>query len=136
MNKLFKNSTVIISSLIFMSFMLFAFAPGNQKPWNVPAKYKSMKNPAKADVASINAGKEIFAKHCKSCHGAKGLGDGPKAATLKTKVPSFASKAFKSQAPGEIYYKAIIGMDEMPNFEKKILDESERWSVVNYLGSL
>ena len=95
-----------------------------------------MKNPVKSDATSINAGKATFAKHCKSCHGAKGLGDGPKATTLKTKVPSFASKAFKSQAPGEIYYKAIIGMDEMPNFEKKILDESERWSVVNYLGSL
>jgi len=30
----------------------------------------------------------------------------------------------------------VFGREEMPNFEKKILDESERWSVVNYLGSL
>jgi mono/diheme cytochrome c family protein len=131
-----KRSIVIISSLVFMSSIFFAFTPGYQKAWNIPAKYKSMKNPVKSDPASINAGKAVYAKHCKSCHGAKGLGDGPKAATLKAKIPSFASKAFKGQAPGEIYYKAVIGMDEMPNFEKKILDESERWQVVNYLESL
>ena len=119
-----------------MSFIFFAFTPGDQKPWIIPAKYKSMKNPVKSDPTSINAGKAVFAKHCKSCHGAKGLGDGPKATTLKTKIPSFATKAFKGQAPGELYFKSIIGMDEMPNFEKKILDESERWSLVNYIGSL
>jgi mono/diheme cytochrome c family protein len=135
MKKSLKNTITIISSLVFMSFIFFAFTPGDQKPWNIPAKYKSMKNPVKSDPTSINAGKAIYAKHCKSCHGAKGLGDGPKATTLKAKIPSFATKEFKSQVPGETYYKAIIGMDEMPNFEKKILDESERWSLVNYLGS-
>ena len=135
MNKLFKNSTVIISSLIFMSFMLFAFAPGNQKPWNVPAKYKSMKNTVKSDPASINAGKALYAKHCKSCHGGKGLGDGPKAASLKTKIRSFASKDFQGQAAGEKYYESFVGRDEMPNFEKKVLDESDRWSIINYLDT-
>lgn len=131
-----KNSITIISSLVFMSFIFFAFTPGNQKAWNIPAKYKTMKNPVKADATNIAAGKATYSKHCKACHGVKGLGDGPKAPSLKTKVPSFASKAFKSQAPGEIYYKATFGMDEMPNFEKKILDESERWALVNYLGTL
>jgi mono/diheme cytochrome c family protein len=135
MNKFFKNSTVIISSLIFMSFMLFAFTPGDQKPWNVPAKYKSMKNSVKSDPTSINAGKAIYAKHCKSCHGGKGLGDGPKAASLKSKIRSFASKEYKSQTPGEKYYESFVGRDEMPNFEKKVLDESDRWSLINYIDT-
>jgi mono/diheme cytochrome c family protein len=136
MKKTFKNTIIIISSMVFMSFIFFAFTPGNQKPWTIPAKYKTLKNPVKSDATNINVGKDIYAKHCKACHGAKGLGDGPKATTLKSKIPSFADKTFKSQPVGEIYYKAIIGMDEMPNFEKKILDESERWSVINYLLSL
>jgi mono/diheme cytochrome c family protein len=136
MKNSFRKSIVIISSLVFMSSIFFAFTPGYQKPWNIPAKYKTMKNPVKSDATSINAGKALYAKHCKSCHGAKGLGDGTKAATLKTKIPSFATKEFKGLPAGEVYYKAIIGMDEMPNFEKKILDDSERWSVVNYILSL
>ena len=116
-----------------MSFMFFAFTPNDQKPWSIPAKYKSMKNTVKSDDASKNAGKVIYAKHCKSCHGSKGLGDGPKAVSLKTKIRPFNSKEFKSQTIGEKYYQSIIGRDEMPNFEKKILDESERWSVINYI---
>jgi hypothetical protein len=34
-----------------------------------------------------------------SCHGPKGLGDGPKAANLKTKMRSFTSAEFKAQKP-------------------------------------
>ena len=135
MKKLFKNGSIIISAMVIMSFMLFAFTPSDQKPWNVPAKYKSMKNPVKSDPTSINAGKAVYAKQCKSCHGGKGLGDGPKAASLKTKIRSFASKEFKAQAAGEKYYESIVGRDEMPNFEKKILDESERWSLINYIDA-
>ena len=133
MKKLFQNSTMIISAMVITSFMLFAFAPSDQKPWNVPAKYKSMKNPVKNDATSQNAGKALYAKHCKSCHGAKGLGDGPKAASLKTKIRSFASKEYKAQTAGEKYFESFVGRDEMPNFEKKILDETERWSVINYM---
>jgi mono/diheme cytochrome c family protein len=133
MKNFFKNGTMIISALIITSFMLFAFAPSTQKPWNVPAKYKSMKNPVKNDAASQNAGKALYAKHCKSCHGAKGLGDGPKAASLKTKIRSMASKEYKAQTAGEKYYESFIGRDEMPNFEKKILDENDRWSIINYM---
>ena len=135
MKKSIKKGVVVISSMVFMSVILLAFTPGIQKPWNVPAKYKSMKNPVKNDQASINAGKATYAKHCKSCHGTKGLGDGPKATTLKTKIPSFATKEFKARANGDVYYQTIIGRDEMPNIEKKILDESERWNLVNYLYS-
>lgn len=135
MKKLFKNGSIIISAMVVMSFMLFAFTPGNQKPWTVPAKYKSMKNLVKSDPASINTGKALFAKHCKSCHGGKGLGDGPKAASLKTKIRSFASKEFKTQTAGEKYYESFVGRDEMPNFEKKILDETDRWSLINYIDA-
>jgi mono/diheme cytochrome c family protein len=40
----------------------------------------------------------LYTKHCKSCHGATGKGDGPKAATLDTKIRSFSSPEFKKQA--------------------------------------
>ena len=135
MKKLFQNGTIILSTLVFMSFMLFSFTPSDQKPWNVPATYKSKKNPVKNDAASQNVGKALYAKHCKSCHGAKGLGDGPKAASLKTKIRSFASKEYKAQTPGEKYYESFVGRDEMPNFEKKILDENDRWSLINYMDT-
>ena len=126
----------MVVTLIFISANM-AMAQKAGGPWTVPAKYKSMKSTVKAGDPSINTvGKDLFAKHCKSCHGAKGLGDGPKSASLKTVVPSFADKKFKAQADGDIYYQTIVGRDEMPNFEKKIIDEADRWALVNYIKGL
>jgi mono/diheme cytochrome c family protein len=132
----FQIATLLVVTLIFVSANI-AMAQKAGGPWTVPAKYKSMKSTVKAGDPSINTvGKDLFAKHCKSCHGAKGLGDGPKSASLKTLVPSFADKKFKAQADGDIYYQTFVGRDEMPNFEKKIIDEADRWALVNYIKGL
>ena len=78
----------------------------------------------------------LYNKHCKSCHGSLGLGDGPKAKQLETHCGDFSTDEFQSQTDGELYYKSFIGRDEMPNFEKKITDEEDRWSVINFLRTL
>ncbi len=135
-----KNSvklTAIFSIAILFMTINIAMIQKPGGPWNVPAKYKTMKSTIKAGDASINStGKELYNKHCKSCHGAKGLGDGPKAANLKTSCGDFSVKAFQDQADGEIYYQSFVGRDEMPNFEKKILDEADRWAVVYYMRTM
>ena len=104
-----------------------------QKPWPVPDNYKTMKNPVKSDAESIATGKELWGQHCKSCHGAKGLGDGPKAAQLKTEAGDFSKADFQGQPDGSIFYKTSEGRDDMPSFKKKIPDAEERWSLVNYV---
>ncbi len=135
-----KNSTnlaVIICTAILFITANMAMAQKAGGPWTVPAKYKAMKSTIKAGDASINAvGKETFNKHCKSCHGAKGLGDGPKAANLKTSTGDFSTAKFQATTDGELYFMSFIGRDEMPNFEKKILDESDRWAVIGYIRTL
>lgn len=123
--------------LILTAVVLFAFvAPQDQKaggPWVIPAKYKTMKNTAKGNAELDKVGKLLYTKHCKSCHGATGLGDGPKAASMKTKINSLKDAKFHAQTDGEIYYQSFVGRDEMPNFEKKIPDEDERWAIVNFM---
>jgi mono/diheme cytochrome c family protein len=131
-----RLAAVIFTAIIFLAANV-AMAQKAGGPWTIPAKYKSMKSTVKAGDASINTvGKDLFAKHCKSCHGTKGLGDGPKSATLKTLVPSFAAAKFKAQADGEVYYQTLVGRDEMPNFEKKITDEADRWALVAYIKTI
>jgi len=103
--------------------------------WKVPSKYVTMKNPIPANQdASI--GKSLFDKHCKSCHGKEGYGDGPKAADLKGDLGDFSSVKFQKQTDGELFYKTTFGRDDMPEFAKKIVDEEDRWLVVNYLRTL
>jgi mono/diheme cytochrome c family protein len=126
-------------TLLMAIFLLAAFtAPvGLSDPWTIPPKYKSMKNPYAADAnLTKTVGKAMWAKHCKSCHGNLGLGDGPKAPGLKTPMDKFNDAAFQAGTDGEIFYKSIIGRNEMPNFEGKIPDEEGRWAVVNFIRTL
>lgn len=105
----------------------------DKKPWPVPDNYKTMKNPVASDAESIAAGKALWATHCKSCHGTKGLGDGPKAAQLETESGDFTKADTQSQTDGSLFYKTSEGREDMPSFKKKIPDANDRWSLVNYI---
>jgi mono/diheme cytochrome c family protein len=135
-----KNSikliAIVCSAILYVSINV-AMAQKAGAAWVVPAKYKAMKSTVKAGAPSITTdGKSLFTQHCKSCHGAKGLGDGPKAANLKTLTGDFSTAKFQAQSDGDLYFMSFIGRDEMPNFEKKILDESDRWAIVGYIRTL
>ncbi|MGE5384245.1 MAG: c-type cytochrome [Omnitrophica WOR_2 bacterium] len=136
MKKSIKHLVLLGSTLAFL-FTAMSMTQKAGEPWNIPAKYKTMKSTVKAGAPSITAeGKELFNKHCKACHGAKGLGDGPKAASMKAGTGDFSSKAFQAQTDGEIYYQSFVGRGEMPNFEKKITDDQDRWAVVGYIRTM
>ncbi|MBK8493995.1 MAG: c-type cytochrome [Chitinophagaceae bacterium] len=129
-----KKILVMIAGLFVIT--LFAFVPKNtpQEPWKVPDAYKTKANPTKADVASTLAtGKTLYNTHCKSCHGTKGKGDGPKAAQLDTDCGDFTKAAFHAQTDGELFYKTFEGRKDMPSYKKKIPDVHDIWAVVNYM---
>ncbi|MCB0472350.1 MAG: c-type cytochrome [Flavobacteriaceae bacterium] len=112
-----------------MSFKVF------QDEWKVPAKYQTMKNPTEASKENLAIGKNLYSKHCKSCHGKEGLGDGPKAAEVEGDLGDFSSAEFQKQTDGAIFYKSYIGRKDMPNFEKK-MSEEDAWLVVHYMRTL
>lgn len=128
------KSMLTFSAIVTFAIALVAFtAP--QDDWEVPAKYKSMENKyAGEDEDGI--GEDLYKQHCRSCHGKEGFGDGSKSKELETEMRDMTSEDVQAQTDGELYYKAIIGRDEMPNFEKKIRGEEDRWMLVNYIRSL
>jgi Cytochrome c. len=133
-----KIATLLVTALIAVVFLLgnAAQAQAKAKAWPVPDKDKTMKATVKlADASVIASGKELYAKHCKSCHGSKGAGDGPKAATLKTFPGDFATAAFQGSTDGELFYRVSKGRDEMPTYEKKVPDAGDRWALVAYVRS-
>lgn len=115
-----------------LSFFLLVNAQGVHE-WIAPAKYKTMKSPVSANKENTANGKELYNKHCKSCHGAGGLGDGPKAATLDVPCGDFTAKKFVAESDGEIFYKISEGKDKMPSFKKMIPDDNDRWYIVQYI---
>lgn len=130
-----KISLIIVS---FFAIALFAFVPkaSNQTEWKVPDAEKNKVNPLKGDAASVATGKTLYNTHCKSCHGTKGKGDGPKAAQLDTECGDFSKPAFQSQTDGALFYKTKVGRKDMPSFKTKIPDADDMWAVVNYMRTL
>ena len=128
------NSILIFAAITAFTLTLVAFtAP--QDDWEVPAKYKNMENKyAGEDEDGI--GEDLYKQHCRSCHGKEGYGDGSKAKELETEMRDLTSEEVQAQTDGELYFKSILGRDEMPNFEKKIRDDEDQWMVINYLRSI
>ncbi|MEO7983925.1 MAG: cytochrome c [Bacteroidota bacterium] len=134
-----KIATAFIGAVggLFLFGTISGFTSTDQKkPWPVPDNFKNMKNAVPSSAQTIADGKTLFNTHCKSCHGTKGLGDGTKAATLKTEPGDFSKAEFQGQTDGAIFYKTSEGRDDMPGFKKKIPDAEERWSIVNYIRTL
>ena len=127
-----------VIAMAVVVFALYAFTSVPQSTeWVVPAKYKSMANPTDLeDEEGLEIGEELYDKHCKSCHGKEGLGDGSKAKEQKGDLGDFSSEEFQAQTDGDLFYKTAEGRDDMPGFTKKIPDTEEMWFVVNYMRAL
>ena len=130
-----KLMAVAMGMLLVFSFTTIIHAQ-TAGGWTIPANYKSMKNPVAVGKESVADGKELYNKHCKSCHGSTGLGDGPKAASLDASCGDFSSKKFQAQADGEIFFQISQGKGKMPSFKKTIPEDNTRWSIVNYIRTL
>jgi mono/diheme cytochrome c family protein len=130
--KLIFCSAVLLAAFSISSVMQAQTAGG----WNIPAKFKTTKNPVAVTKESVADGKELYAKHCKSCHGPKGLGDGPKAATLDVGCSDFSTKKFQAMTDGEIFFQISEGKGKMPAFKKTIAEDNGRWAIVNYIRTM
>lgn len=125
----------ILVIIAVVSFAFYSFTDEVQEEWVVPQEYEKMKNPTDPTV-DLAIGKSLYNKHCKSCHGKEGYGDGPKADEVEGDLGDFSSEEFHAQSDGAIFYKSYIGRDDMPNYEKKIPDEEDMWLVVNYMRTM
>jgi mono/diheme cytochrome c family protein len=106
----------------------------------IPAEYTSLTNPVEATDESLEEGGEIYVTTCATCHGDGGMGDGPTAAGLE---PAPAPIAHTSQMMGDnyLFWRVSEGgamapfNSAMPAW-KGVLDEEERWHVINYVRAL
>jgi len=125
------------TSVLTVSMASFAFTLVQQtKPWPVPDKNAKTANPVKSDKESLAAGKSLWNLHCASCHGKTGLGDGSKAAQLKTQPQDMTKATLQAQSDGSLYFKISEGRDDMPSFKKKIPDSEDIWNLVNFIRTL
>jgi len=135
--KTIKSFFLVLFTVIlaFSVISMVSAQPSKGKPWDIPAKYKEMKNAVKTSDASVKAGDASYKKNCASCHGKAGAGDGTKAKTLETFPGNFANADFQNQTDGTIFYQIKFGRMDMPKYDKKI-EDAEIWNIVNYIRTL
>ncbi|MGI9546628.1 MAG: c-type cytochrome [Flavobacteriaceae bacterium] len=124
---------ILIGSIALLA--CYSFTTVLQEKWVVPEEYVNMKNPTDPSV-DLAIGKSLYSKHCKSCHGKEGYGDGPKAEEQKGDLGDFSTAEYQAQTDGELFYKTSFGRDDMPEYTKKMPDDEDRWLIVNYMRTL
>ncbi len=95
---------------------------------DAPLSSRTLKNPLENNPQAIAAGKKLFQRHCESCHGAQGYGQG-RAADLH-------DDEIKSAPPGVLFWAITNGRlrKGMPAWSG--LPDAQRWQLVAYLKSL
>lgn len=98
-----------------------------------PTTYQRPAVPYQA--TSIADGHALFARHCAVCHGPRGGGDGPAAATVHPRPPDLRAHHVLLHTAGDLFWWITHGKPPMPAFGDR-LSPDERWSLVNYLRAL
>lgn len=110
--------------------------------WKAPEADRVRSNPVATTPATLQKGRALYQKHCATCHGDKGKGDGAAAPFNAEKPPSLADpKLLLSLTDGEILWKITTGRKEegevlMPAMAEKIPAEEDRWKVVSFVRTL
>ena len=85
----------------------------------------------------IDQGKEIYQAHCLECHGTKGNGDGPRAATLAFRPGTLVSPAMENKTDDELLVIIAEGIPQtaMQGWNDR-LSVDDRRNVLAYVRSL
>lgn len=128
---------------VFLGLLLMtvstSFVAGQAKPkgkeWKVPDADAKKKSTITVDAEALKAAKETWSQQCKSCHGAKGLGDGTKAEKIEISCGDFSSAEVQNLSDGALYWKITEGRKPMPSYAEKLSD-TERWQLVAFMRTL
>jgi mono/diheme cytochrome c family protein len=90
-------------------------------------------------AADLAAAKQDYGTFCVKCHGASGKGDGPTAATLKTRPRDFTECTRMAKIPDDVMFKTIkdggeaAGLSkDMPSW-KQGFDDREIHDLVSFV---
>jgi mono/diheme cytochrome c family protein len=112
----------------------------------IPATESGRPNPVASSVEALRVGHGLWTKHCETCHGAKGKGDGSNA-RLHEARRGYAPRDLtdpqvqENLTDGDIQWRIAKGILEghvivMPAFEEKIPVATQRWTLALFVREL
>lgn len=101
---------------------------------DIPEEAAAVPNPIAISTDSLATGEQLYATNCAVCHGETGEGDGPGAAGLQKPPADLHATHVQENSDGALFYIISHGKPDtpMPAWDN-VLDEEQRWQVVNYL---
>jgi len=115
-------------------------------PYEIPEIARNRHNPILRSDLALRGAQTLWRKHCETCHGVAGRGDGPNARLheqRKGHAPRNLTnpRVQENLTDGEIFWRISKGLIEddkviMPKHEQKIPSETERWQLVLYVREL
>ena len=130
-------ASVALAWSVAIGVSLMAQTP-NALPQSVPVEAKKMKAAFPTSPAAIEAGKQLYGKFCRFCHGDTGAGDSKMAP--KTMQPSnLTDKTWtRGSSEGEIFW--IIQNGAPPKYDMKglkgKLTDQDTWNLVHFVRTL
>jgi mono/diheme cytochrome c family protein len=130
-------SLFLFSSVVAMFLcILVALVSAQAKTWTIPEGAAAEHSPLSPAPDVLKKGESLYKSHCVTCHGPKGLGDGPDV-DKKDRANKPANLVLSRNPEGVVFYKVWNGRQEpkMPAFKSR-MTKDEVWSVVTYVVSL
>jgi mono/diheme cytochrome c family protein len=132
---------VVASAAVYMATLPFAslsLSAAAEQQRSSAAQKAPAKNPIPMSDASVKAGRAVYARICRACHGLQGKGDGT-SAPPGSKPANLVDAEWKyGGSDAEIFKTIKEGVkpyDVMEPWGKKLTDQ-EIWHTVNFLRDL
>jgi mono/diheme cytochrome c family protein len=123
-----------IAAVAGLSQVVNLWADEPYKPYNAEAA--SLKNPIVSSRETIDKGKALYRRHCASCHGVGGKGDGGQALSGGEPSDLTDGRWDTGSTDGEIFVAIRDGLSADMLAYKDRLKDNQMWTLVVYLRSL
>lgn len=133
-------SAMPIIVLIVWTVTSQASSQSSGKPdgWTIPPSAADETNPVTPSPQMLAAGRALFQKNCRRCHGPKGVGDGPDADPDRMADMDLTNPKRAADNPdGVVFYRIWNGRKDpkMPAFKDE-LSREQVWAIVSYVQTL
>lgn len=99
------------------------------------ARAEAAQAPPQTALARRERGRTLFAKHCASCHGPDGQGDGSAGRDLDPPPDNLRDPQIAQRSDAKLFRQITRGRRPMPSFGR-LLSDDDRWTLVAFVKSL